>query len=139
MKKAILMRGTPIAFPFMSFLVICGQLARACVGVMPISTRTVGAHEVSLKDKHGKRVSIAGIIIEDRIHRQEDGRPMKFISVCDATGIIECELFADTYRRFGIETIRNPVVEIVGKVVPFANGNGHTLQVQRVAKARSIG
>ena len=43
-----------------------------------------------------------------------------------------------SYRRFGIETVRNPVVEIVGKVMPFANGNGHTLQVQRVAKARSV-
>ena len=63
---------------------------------------------------------------------------MKFISVCDATGIIECELFANAYRRFGIETVKNPVVEIVGKVMPFANGNGHTLQVQRVAKARSV-
>jgi DNA polymerase-3 subunit alpha len=92
----------------------------------------------NLKDNHGKRVTIAGMIIEDRIHRQEDGRPMKFVSVCDATGIIECELFADSYRRFGIETVRNPVVEIVGKVMPFANGNGHTLQVQRVAKARSV-
>jgi DNA polymerase III alpha subunit len=78
------------------------------------------------------------MIIEDRVHRQEDGRPMKFISVCDATGIIECELFADVYRRFGIETVRNPVVEIVGTVMPFANGNGHTLQVRRVAKARTV-
>src|ERR1700730_16808920 len=93
---------------------------------------------INLKDNHGKRVSIAGMIIEDRIHRQDDGRPMKFISVCDPTGIIECELFADVYRRYGIETERNPVVEIVGKVMPFANGNGHTLQVQRVAKARSV-
>jgi DNA-directed DNA polymerase III PolC len=91
-----------------------------------------------LKDNHGKRVTIAGMIIEDRIHRQGDGRLMKFISVCDASGIIECELFAGVYRRFGIQTVRNPVVEIVGKVVPFANGNGHTLQVQRVAKARSL-
>jgi hypothetical protein len=31
------------------------------------------------------------------------------------------------------------VVEIVGKVMAFANGNGYTLQVQRVAKATSLG
>jgi DNA polymerase III alpha subunit len=92
----------------------------------------------NLKNHHGSRVSIAGMIIEDRLHRQEDGRLMKFISVCDATGIIECELFANVYRRFGMEMVRNPVVEIVGKVTAFANGNGHTLQVQRVAKARSL-
>src|ERR1700726_675002 len=91
-----------------------------------------------LKDNHGKRVTIAGLIIEDRIHRQEDGRLMKFVSVCDATGIIECELFAGVYRRFGIETARNPVIEIVGKVMAFANGNGNTLQVHRAAKARSV-
>lgn len=90
----------------------------------------------SLKDNHGERVSIAGMIIEDRIHRQENGRLMKFLSICDTTGIIECELFADVYRRYGLETVRDPVVEITGKVVPFANGNGHTLQVQRVGRAR---
>jgi len=92
----------------------------------------------SLKDNHGERVVIAGMIIEDRIHRQENGGLMKFISLCDNTGIIECELFADVYRRFGTETIRHPIVEVTGKVVPFANGNGHTLCVQRVARARSI-
>ena len=26
---------------------------------------------------------------------------MKFITICDYTGIIECEIFAQTYRRFG--------------------------------------
>ncbi len=92
----------------------------------------------SLKDNHGERVVIAGMIIEDRIHRQENGGLMKFISVCDNTGIIECELFADIYRRYGTETIRHPIVEITAKVVPFQNGNGHTLQVQKVAKARSV-
>ena len=91
----------------------------------------------SLRDNHGERVVIAGMIIEDRIHKQHDGRPMKFISVCDNTGIIECELFADVYKRFGVETIRHPVVEITGKVVPFANGNGHTLQVLAIRKART--
>jgi hypothetical protein len=27
---------------------------------------------INLKDHHGERLSIAGMIIEDRIHRQED-------------------------------------------------------------------
>ncbi|CAN5780935.1 hypothetical protein BH09VER1_BH09VER1_17720 [soil metagenome] len=92
----------------------------------------------SLGDNHGERVSIAGMIIEDRIHRQENGQPMKFISVCDNTSIIECELFADVHRRYGTETIRHPIVEVTGRVIPFANGNGHTLQVQKVGKARVI-
>jgi len=61
---------------------------------------------------------------------------MKFISLCDATGIIECELFADVYKRFGMETVRHPVIEVTGRVVPFANGNGQTLNVQRIGSAR---
>jgi DNA polymerase III alpha subunit len=69
----------------------------------------------NLKNNHGERVTIAGMIIENRVHRQDDGRLMKFISVCDASGIIECELFADVYRRFGIQTVRNPVNRLNSK------------------------
>jgi DNA polymerase III alpha subunit len=49
-----------------------------------------------------QRVTIAGMIVEDRIHRQSDGRVMKFLSLCDYSGILECELFAKTYQRFGV-------------------------------------
>lgn len=91
----------------------------------------------SLKDNPGERVSIAGMVIDSRVHPQGDGRMMKFLSLCDHTGIIECELFADAYRRFGVETVRHPVIEITGRVMPFANGNGHTLQVQGIRKART--
>ena len=56
--------------------------------------------------------------------------------ICDHTGIIECELFADTYRRFGIQTVRSPVVEIEAMVAPFENGRGCTLNVHRVGKPR---
>ena len=63
-----------------------------------------------------RRVTIAGMIVEDRLHHQMDGRIMKFISVCDYSGILECELFAGAYRRFGAETIRHPIFEVMGKV-----------------------
>ena len=43
-------------------------------------------------------MTVCGIITGDR---------MKFITICDHTGIIECELFADTCRRFGIQTVRS--------------------------------
>jgi DNA polymerase III alpha subunit len=82
-----------------------------------------------------RRVTVAGMIIEERLHQQMDGRIMKFISVCDYSGILECELFASAYRRFGVETIRHPIVEVSGKVKPFAN-NGYTLQVEVVRKAK---
>jgi len=84
----------------------------------------------------GEHVTVAGLIIEDRIHRQSDGRLMKFISLCDYSGILECELFAGTYRRFGVQTLRHPIVEVTGKIVPLENGNGFTLQAQSVAKPR---
>ena len=81
-------------------------------------------------------VTAAGLIIETRIHRQADGRNMKFLSICDPTGILECELFADAYRRFAVETVRHAVVEVTGIVTPFESGKGFTLHVQRLGKAR---
>jgi len=61
---------------------------------------------------------------------------MKFITIADRTGIIECELFAATFRRFGLATVQFPVVEVEAVVTPFDNGLGCTLDVQRVAKPR---
>ena len=39
-------------------------------------------------------------------------RPMKFLSLADWTGIVETELFAQTYKSYGLATIRYPVLEI---------------------------
>ena len=84
-----------------------------------------------------ERVSVCGLIIADRSHHQVTGDQMKFITICDYTGIIECEIFAQTYRRFGLETVRHPVVAIEACVTPFDNGAGCTLEVVRVGKPRS--
>jgi hypothetical protein len=64
------------------------------------------------------------------------GGDMKFITLCDSTGFIECEIFAEAYRRWGLATIRWPVVEVEATVTPFENGNGYTLDVQRAGKPR---
>jgi hypothetical protein len=61
---------------------------------------------------------------------------MKFIMICDRTGRIECDLFAATYRRFGLATVQFAAVEIEATVVPFESGLGCTLEVQRVGKPR---
>ena len=61
---------------------------------------------------------------------------MKFITICDYTCMIECELFAATYRRFGLATVQFAVVEVEGTVTAFDNGLGCTLDVQRVGKPR---
>jgi DNA-directed DNA polymerase III PolC len=83
-----------------------------------------------------ERVSVCGLIIADRSHHQVTGDQMKFITICDYTGIIECEIFAQTYRRFGLETVRHPVVELEARVTPFDNGTGCTLDVLRIGRPR---
>ena len=90
----------------------------------------------SLMHHAGSRVVVAGLVVADRNHHQSDGRPMKFLSLCDPTGIAECELFASAYARFGIETIRHPVIELTADVRPFDNRNGFSLDVRRVRPVR---
>jgi len=83
-----------------------------------------------------QRVTTCGLIIEDRLHHQIDAQMMKFLSLYDGTGILECELFADAYRKFGIQTIRHPILEVTGTVEPFDNDNGFTLRVEKANQCR---
>ncbi len=62
---------------------------------------------------------------------------MKFLTLCDYTGMVECELFPDAYRHFGIQTIRHPVLEITALVMPYENPIGFSLQVESVNKPRT--
>jgi DNA polymerase-3 subunit alpha len=84
----------------------------------------------------GQRVTTCGLIIADRSHHQVTGDQMKFITICDYTGIIECELFAAAYRRFGLATVQFAAFEVEATVTPFDNGLGCTLDVHRVGKPR---
>ena len=43
---------------------------------------------------------------------------MKFLSIADWTGIIETELFAQTYKSYGLAIVRYPVLEIEARVEP---------------------
>ena len=56
---------------------------------------------------------------------------MKFLSLADWTGIVETELFAQTYKSYGLATVRYPVLEIEARVEPFDNGRGFSLRVYR--------
>jgi DNA polymerase III alpha subunit len=85
----------------------------------------------------GEIVVCCGLIIEDRIHQQVTGELMKFMTICDWTGIVETELFADTYQSYGLATVRYPVLEVTARVEPFESGNGFTLRVMRAGKPRS--
>ncbi len=85
--------------------------------------------------KHfGERVKICGLSFADRIAYQEDGQPMKFISVCDYSGFVETELFATVHKAYGMETIKSPLIELEGFVEPFENKKGCTLRVLRVTQ-----
>lgn len=86
----------------------------------------------------GQTVTCCGLIIEDRIHQQTTGELMKFMTIVDRTGIVETELFADTYRSYGLATVRYPVLEVTARVEPFENGNGYSLRVLRAGKPRTI-
>ncbi|MGD0651341.1 MAG: hypothetical protein ABSA97_09415 [Verrucomicrobiia bacterium] len=88
--------------------------------------------------KHvGQTVTCCGLIVEDRIHQQVTSELMKFLTLADWTGIVETELFADTYRSYGLATVRYPVLEVTATVEPFENGNGYSLQVHRAGKPRT--
>jgi DNA polymerase III alpha subunit len=87
----------------------------------------------------GERVVTCGLIVEQRTHHQITGEPMKFLSIADRTGIVETELFAATYKSYGLATVRYPVLEIEATVEPYENGRGFSLRVHRAGKPRMKG
>jgi len=64
------------------------------------------------------------------------GEPMKFLTLADWTGMVETELFAQTYKSYGLATVRYPVLEVTATVEPFENGRGFSLRVLRAGKPR---
>src|SRR5208283_1899927 len=86
----------------------------------------------------GQTVTVCGLVVEQRIHHQITGEPMKFLSIADWTGIMETELFAQTYKSYGLATIRYPVLEIEARVEPFENGRGFSLRALAARQPRSL-
>jgi DNA-directed DNA polymerase III PolC len=86
----------------------------------------------------GETVTLCGLVVEQRTHHQITGEAMKFLSLADRTGIVETELFAQTYRSYGLATVRYPVLEIEAKVEPFENGRGFSLRVLRAGAPRKL-
>ena len=85
----------------------------------------------------GETVVTCGLVVEQRTHHQITGEPMKFLTLADWTGIVETELFAQTYKNYGLATVRYPVLEVTALVEPFENGRGFSLRVLRAGKPRS--
>jgi DNA polymerase III alpha subunit len=87
----------------------------------------------------GERVTTCGLVVAQRLHHQSDGRAMKFISICDRTDILECEIFADAYRKCGGVLVRWPVVEVTGRVEALGGSRGCILRVESMRAARKSG
>ena len=86
----------------------------------------------------GGIVTTCGLVVEQRTHHQVTGEPMKFLSLADWTGIVETELFAQTYKSYGLATVRYPVLEVEAKVEPFENRKGFSLRVIRAGQPRKV-
>jgi error-prone DNA polymerase len=84
----------------------------------------------------GQTVTTCGLVVEQRTHHQITGEPMKFLTLADWTGMVETELFAATYRSYGLATVRHPVLEVEARVEPFDNRRGFSLRVLRAGKPR---
>jgi DNA polymerase III alpha subunit len=84
----------------------------------------------------GETIVTCGLVVEQRTHHQITGEPMKFLTLADWTGMVETELFAQTYKNYGLATVRYPVLEVEATVEPFENGRGFTLRVLRAGKPR---
>jgi error-prone DNA polymerase len=84
----------------------------------------------------GETVVTCGLVVEQRTHHQITGEPMKFLSLADWTGMVETELFAQTYKSYGLATVRYPVLEVKARVEPFENGRGFSLRVLSAGKPR---
>jgi DNA-directed DNA polymerase III PolC len=84
----------------------------------------------------GETVVTCGLVVEQRTLHQITGEPMKFLTLADWTGMVETELFAQTYKSYGLATVRFPVLEVTAKVEPFENGRGFSLRVLRAGRPR---
>ncbi|MBL9134904.1 MAG: DNA polymerase IV [Verrucomicrobiales bacterium] len=87
----------------------------------------------------GQEITVCGLVVEQRIHHQITGEPMKFLTIADRTEIASTDLFADTYRSYGLATVRYPVLQVTAKVEPFENGKGWSLRALRAGRPRTTG
>jgi DNA polymerase III alpha subunit len=84
----------------------------------------------------GELVVTCGLVVEQRTHHQITGEPMKFLTLADWTGMVETELFAKTYKTYGLATVRHPVLEVTATVEPYENRRGFSLRVLRAGPPR---
>jgi DNA-directed DNA polymerase III PolC len=84
----------------------------------------------------GREVVCCGWVVESRTAHQVTGEKMKFMTLADRTGMVETELFATGYRRYGLTSVRYPVLEACAVVVPYPNRRGFSLRITRLSAPR---
>ncbi|MGD0745176.1 MAG: hypothetical protein ABSA45_08480 [Verrucomicrobiota bacterium] len=84
----------------------------------------------------GATVVACKLVVEQRTRHQIAGKPMKFLTLAYWTGMVETELFAQTYKSNGLATVRDPVLEVTATVEPFENGLCISLRVLQAGKPR---
>jgi hypothetical protein len=50
--------------------------------------------------------------------------------------MVETELFTQTYKSYGLATVRYPVLQVTAAVEPFENGQGFSSRMLRPGKPR---
>jgi len=117
-------------------MVTLPALESAEVCRLSASSNAFSSRVSRLREHVGEQVVTCGLVVEQRTHHQITGEPMKFLTLADRTGMVETELFAQTYRSYGLATVRYPVLEITATVEPFENGRGFSLSVLRAGMPR---
>ena len=65
-----------------------------------------------LGDYVGREVEVAGIVVVVRNFIAVNGKPMKFVSIADETGIAEVTLFPEAYQRMAYVVSRSRAIRI---------------------------
>ena len=80
------------------------------------ATALAGCTDAKLLERHvGKRLTVCGIPCAARRVESRNGGIVLFTTLADHTGLIECVLFPDTYKRWG-QHMRGEVVRAQGRV-----------------------
>ncbi len=85
-----------------------------------------------LESFFGKIVRVTGLVVQTRHNHTLKGDVMQFFTLADPTGYVECTVFPIVYRKWGHLVRRNYLISLSGKVEPFDNSRGYTLDVKKV-------
>ena len=88
------------------------------ITVSPFSLWLEGIDRIStvsidkLLDYVGREVEIVGVIVAVRNFIAVNGKPMKFVSIADETGVAEVTLFPRAYKRMGYVVSRSKAIRV---------------------------